>query len=160
MLKTDKEKWKNTADAQIEMRICANPDYLCVVRRAVRQVAETLGMKEEDAESVILAVVEAVTNVIRHSYGGPCEKPIIVSLNKGSCGDENRPALEIVIRDFGKQVDPKTIKGRDLEDIRPGGLGIHIIQSIMDEIEFKPMEDCGMRLRMAKCIEEGPRDIN
>jgi anti-sigma regulatory factor (Ser/Thr protein kinase) len=97
-------------------------------------------------------VEEALTNIIRHSYGGPCDKPIVVKLNKIGYGDKNAPALEIVIRDFGKQVDPESIKGRDLAEFRPGGVGVHIMRSVMDEIEFSPADDCGMQLRMVKYI--------
>ena len=124
------------AIAQIELRICAKPEYLGVVRMAVRQVAASAGMARDKAESVTLAVVEALTNVIRHGYGGPCDKPIIVKLSKVQSGEANKPALEILIRDFGRQVDVELMEGRDLDEIRPGGLGVHIIQSVMDEIEF------------------------
>ena len=132
--------------------MCANPDYLSVARTAVRQVAQAVGLKESESESITLAVVEALTNVIRHSYGGPCDKHIIVKLNKISYSNEKQAALEIIIRDFGKQVDPKSIKGRDLDELRPGGVGVHIMQSVMDEIEFTPAEGCGMQLRMVKYI--------
>ena len=139
-------------DAQVELRMYANPDYLCVARTAVRQFAQISGINESDAEQVTLAVVEAVTNVIRHSYGGPCDKPIVIKFNKIN-SDENRPALEIVIRDFGKKVDPKNIKGRDLDEIRPGGVGVHIMRSIMDKIEYAQADDRGMVLSMIKYIK-------
>lgn len=141
-----------SASTQIELRICANPEYLGVVRMAVRQVATTVGMAKDKTESVTLAVVEALTNVIRHGYGGPCDKPIIVKLSKVQSGEKNKPALEILIRDFGRQVDVGLIEGRDLDEIRPGGLGVHIIQSVMDEIEFSHADDCGMKLRMVEYI--------
>jgi anti-sigma regulatory factor (Ser/Thr protein kinase) len=141
---------QSSTNTQIELHICANPEYLCVARIAVRQVTQVVGLEEDKSESIILAVVEALTNVIRHGYGGPCDKPIIVKLNKIDYGDENKPALEIMIRDFGKQVDPKSIKGRDLGKVKPGGVGVHLIQSAMDEIEYSRAEDCGMQLRMIK----------
>ena len=146
------KKQQSSTDTQIEMQICANPEYLCVVRTAVRQITQAVGLKEDKNESVALAVEEALTNVIRHSYGGPCDKPIIVKLSKVSYGDRNKPALEIVIRDFGRQVDPESIKGRDLGELEPGGFGVHIIYSVMDEVRFSPADDCGMELRMVKYI--------
>ena len=139
--------------AEIELRICANPEYLCVARAAIRQVVQISGLKKSETEQITLAVVEALTNVIRHGYGGPCDKQIVIKVNKIKCPDEKKMALEIVIRDFGKRVDPKTIEGRDLDEIRPGGVGVHIIQSIMDKTEFKQAEDSGMLLRMIKFIE-------
>lgn len=140
-------------DSQVELRIRANPDYLGVARTAVRQFAQISGITESETEQVTLAVVEAITNVIRHSYGGPCEKPVIIKFDKINCSGEKLPALEIVIRDFGKQVDPQTIRGRDLDEVRPGGVGVHIMRSVMDEIEFTQANDCGMLLRMIKCIK-------
>jgi anti-sigma regulatory factor (Ser/Thr protein kinase) len=152
-MKTDVKNQKSSTDTKIELRMCANPDYLCVARTAVRQVAQAVGLKENESEPITLAVVEALTNVIRHSYGGPCDKPVVVRLNKINYRDEKKAALEIVIRDFGKQVDPESIKGRDLDEVRPGGVGVHIMQSVMDEIEFTRADDCGMQLRMAKYID-------
>ena len=132
--------------------MCANPEYLSVARTAVRTVLKVVGLEDENDEAITVAVVEALTNVIKHSYEGPCEKPIFMKLSKIDCGGKNKPALEILIRDFGKQVDPENIKPRDLDEIRPGGLGVHIIQSVMDEVEFSHAQACGMQLRMVKYI--------
>jgi len=153
IMKNDTKKQNSSMNTKVELHICANPDYLCVARSAVRQVAYISGLEKNETEQLTLAVVEALTNVIRHSYGGPSDKPIIIKFNKINCPDGKKPALEIVIRDFGKQVDPKTIEGRNLDDIKPGGVGVHIMQSVMDKTEFKKAEDCGMLLRMIKYIE-------
>ena len=134
----------------IELKINADPFYLCVVRKAVQRTAELVGMNEQDTDSLVLAVEEALTNVIQHGYGGACEQRIIIKLRQ-IVPDRKEPAgLEVIIRDFGKQVDPKTISGRDLDNVRPGGLGVHIIRSVMDQIEYTPQPQGGMRLRMVK----------
>ncbi len=151
-MNVDMKKQQSSANTQIWLHICAKPEYLCVVRMAVRQVSQVIGLEEDKRESVTLAVEEALTNIIRHSYGGPSAKHIIIKLNKINRGDKNKPALEIVIRDFGKQVEPESIKAGDLGKVRPGGVGVHIIRSVMDEIEFSRADDCGMQLRMVKYI--------
>ncbi len=138
---------------QIELSILANPAYLCVARAAVRKAVEISGLQGQDADGVTLALDEALTNVIRHSYGGPCEKPIIIKLSQIPNYRKQTPALEIVVRDFGKHVDPKTIKSRDLNELRPGGLGVHIIQTVMDEVEYSCVSEGGMQLRMVKIIQ-------
>ena len=148
-MKTDT---RNSIGTMIELHICADPVYLSVARAVVRQVAEICGVNKSETEHITLAVVEALTNVIRHGYGGPCEKQINISFRQVKCPD-GKLALEIVIRDFGKQVDPKIIEGRDLDELEPGGLGVHIIHSVMDETEFKAAPDSGMLLRMLKFIE-------
>ena len=142
----------DSGSTQIELRMRANPKYLHVVRAAVRRVAAAVGMAGNKPEQVALAVVEALTNIIRHAYGGPCDKPIIVKLSKVEGSEQNRSALEILIRDFGKPVDVRQIEGRDLGEVRPGGLGVHIIKSVMDEIEFSQAEEGGMRVRMVKYL--------
>ncbi len=138
--------------SQIVLQVSANPEYLRVVRLAVRQVGQVVGLDEKTCELVTLAVEEALTNIIKHSYGGPCDEQVVVKLNKIENSSEGKSALEIVIRDFGKQVDPKIIKGRDLENIRPGGLGVHLIQSVMDEVKYDRADDRGMVLQMIKYL--------
>jgi anti-sigma regulatory factor (Ser/Thr protein kinase) len=154
-MKIDAKVQKSSTDTKIELKMCSNPDYLCVARMAVRQVALSIGLREEDIERIVLAVVEALTNVIRHSYGGPCDKPIILKLSRIDCHEEGKAAIEILIRDFGEKVDPESIKGRDLEEVEPGGVGVHIMKSVMDEVEYTPNEDCGMQLRMVKVYKFG-----
>lgn len=137
---------------QIELHISANPEYLRVVRLAVRQVGQVVGFDEKTCELITLAAEESLTNIIKHSYGGPCDKQIIIKINKVGNSSESKAALEIVIRDFGKQVDPEIIKGRDLGNIRPGGLGVHLIQSVMDEVKYDCADECGMVLQMIKYL--------
>jgi len=143
---------KNQPVEVIKIEITAHPEFLCVARSAVRKANELAGLSDKDIDSVTLAVDEALTNVIRHSYGGPCSKPIIIRYQIIPPQDLHPAALEITIRDFGKQVDPKSIKGRDLDEIRPGGLGVHIIQSVMDQVEYSCPLDGGMQLTMKKFI--------
>jgi anti-sigma regulatory factor (Ser/Thr protein kinase) len=152
-MKPDVKNKSSTTDTPVELQVCANPDCLGTARQAVRHFARTIGLDDKETESITLAVVEALTNVIRHGYGGPCDEPIFMKLDKINFGDEAKPALEIVIRDFGKDVDPECIKGRDLGDVRPGGVGVHIIRSVMDEIEYKKADGGGMQLRMLKYIK-------
>ena len=65
----------------------------------------------------------------------------------------------ILIEDEAEQVDPEEIQPRSLDEIRPGGLGVHIIREVMDEARFerRPGSDVGMRLEMIKRVEGGAR---
>jgi len=144
------ENQKALSDQQVELRIPAQAEYLSVVRSAVKKTAELYGLSEQVIDAVVLAIEEALANVIRHSYCGPCDKPIVIKVKKLAGLRYDSKRLEITIRDFGKQVDPASIQSRDLDDIRPGGLGVHIIRSVMDEVEYTCCKDGGMELRMAK----------
>ena len=48
---------ESPTNAQIELRICAEPDYLSVARAVVRQTAQIFGLEEDKAESVALGVI-------------------------------------------------------------------------------------------------------
>lgn len=71
--------------------------------------------------------------------------------SSGACRDDSHPdAIRIIIEDEARQVDPAVIKSRNLDEVRPGGLGVHIIKSVMDEVRYEPRERIGMRLTMLK----------
>jgi anti-sigma regulatory factor (Ser/Thr protein kinase) len=106
------------------------------------------GFDVQEADKLVLAVDEACTNVIRHAYGGRLDGRITISFTTG--GDR----LEIAIRDFGPGADPATFRGRDLKEVRPGGLGIHFMQSAVDEMEYVRQSGGGMVLKMVKLISK------
>lgn len=130
--------------------ITSEPKQAAVVRAAVDAFAAELGANQSDRSNLVLAIDEAVCNVIKHGYRGQPGQPIDVKLERLS--QKGRTGLRVVIRDQGRQIDPTEIVGRDLDDVRPGGLGTHIIRSIMDEVEYRRQETSGMELRMVKWL--------
>ena len=92
----------------------------------------------------MLAVDEACTNIIKHTYNGAIDKLIII---KATIFDDR---IKFILRDFGEKVDLSTIKSRDLNDIRPGGLGVHLIRSIMDEVIYDNTLKIGNQLTLVK----------
>lgn len=148
--------------AQVRPEVCiqimSNPLYLSGTREMVAGVARRLGFTEEVCSQMALAVDEALCNVIRHGYGRAADRPIWISVYPqpaagavGPWGDSCLPeAIRIVIEDEARQVDPAVIKSRDLDEIRPGGLGVHIIQTVMDSAVYERRSGSGMRLTMVK----------
>ncbi|HEV1994396.1 MAG TPA: ATP-binding protein, partial [Candidatus Acidoferrum sp.] len=107
----------------------------------------------------VLAVDEGLTNIIRHAYGGNAERPIEASFRRihARCDGKSGDALEIVLEDRGAAVNPKKLCGRTLEDIRPGGLGLHFIRESMDTVEFSRRKGRN-QLRLVKILHvQGPR---
>ncbi len=123
----------------LRMELRSNPETLCAVRGAVAQLTDRLGFSEPECRAVVLGVDEAMTNIIRHAYAGHPGRPIEVLFRRirtSSCG-KNGEALEIVLEDRGKKVDRAKLCGRALEDVKPGGLGLHFIRESMDALEFR-----------------------
>src|SRR6516162_5180265 len=100
----------------LKMELRSNPETLCVVRDALGKLAETLGFSEPECRAVVLAVDEALTNIIRHAYLGDAERPIEASFRRIQApGDiESGAALEIVLEDSGVTVNPEKMCGRAL----------------------------------------------
>ncbi|UCD30026.1 MAG: ATP-binding protein [Planctomycetota bacterium] len=135
----------------VHLSVTSETENVAVIRQAVQEAVSRVGFSESVVAEITLAIDEAVTNVIRHGYDGQPGQPIELTIEK--IERQGRKGLQFIIRDSGRQVDPETIVGRDLADIRPGGLGTHILKTVMDEVEYTRRQSAGMQLRLVKMIE-------
>lgn len=124
-------------------RFAAHVDQLKEVRSVVRDTIARLGCSTACVQDVVLAVDEVCQNIIRHAYGGNPTGEIVLEV------DRQQNQLVFWIRDFAPKVDEKQIKPRELDDLRPGGLGVHLIREVMDETGFVPCPS-GNVFRMVK----------
>ncbi len=142
-----------SADVRLEVR--ADVRFLASVREAVAAVARRVGFGDDVSARVALAVDEAVCNVFRHGYGLTLEDNACgmgwVRVGLWVLGEGEEAGLRVMIEDEGRQVDPAEICSRPLDEVRPGGLGVHIIKEVMDEVSYEKREGgVGMRLTMVK----------
>ncbi len=122
------------ADEQIlRIRVPARADRLKLIRAATEQAARFCEAPEPWMFDLKMAVDEACQNIVRHAYKGREDAGDIVIdfVRRGG-------ALEVDIMDFADPVDPDTIRSRDVSEVRPGGLGVHLIKSVCDEAKFLP----------------------
>ncbi len=136
-----------SAEPEVQVRMFSQPRFLAAVRALVGTMAQRLGFNEMECGQISLAVDEALCNVITHGYDRRPDGQLWINL----WALEGTPTgLKIMIEDHANQVDPKEIQPRDLDDIRPGGLGVHIIREVMDEVTWERRSGEGMRLTMIK----------
>ena len=142
----------------LEMR--SHPGLLCVVRGAMEPLMEMLGLSESERRSIIRAVDEALSNIIRHSYRGRPDKVIDVSCRslQPHARTKTGQGVEILLFDCGPAIDPAKLHGRPLDEIRPGGLGLHIIRDTMDSVEYTRTGRFN-RLRMVKYARPSKRSL-
>lgn len=138
-----------SAAEHLELRISSDPSALCDVRERVRGWVAQRGWEEHEIADIVLAIDEALTNVIRHGYGGKPGQPIDLRMMTVR-RDDGTEGVEVRIRDYGQQVPLDKIAGRDLDDLRPGGLGVHIIRNVMDESQYRHADDGGTELIMRR----------
>lgn len=135
------------ADHSIQLQFNSDPDILPGIRGMVVSLCERFGFEEHEIGQVALAVDEALANVIRHGYESSPDGQIWMRCR---IIDSENPTLQIVLEDEGHQVDGEQMQGRDLDDLRPGGLGLHIMREVMDKCEFEIRDRKGMKLTMEK----------
>ena len=103
------------------------------VRTFCRDVFEKLKIEQSLKDELVLAIAEAAQNIVKHAYKDNQDSNDIMVV-KISCEDNK---LQIAFYDMGTPVDPKKVKHREIDNIKPGGLGTFFIQEIMDAVEFK-----------------------
>tara|TARA_B100001057_G_scaffold82499_2_gene78060 strand:- start:3171 stop:3602 length:432 start_codon:yes stop_codon:yes gene_type:complete len=103
------------------------------VRSFCREVLEKLQIDQNLKDELVLAIAEAAQNIVKHAYKNDpqTEDKMVVQI---TCKDNK---LQIGFYDMGTPVDPNKVKHREIDNVKPGGLGTFFIQEIMDAVEFK-----------------------
>ena len=84
------------------------------------------------SHALVSAVGEAFNNVILHSYKDGHRGKITLIVNNFVWG------LQVEMQDTGKTFDPSTIPEPDLDSLPESGMGLFIIRSFVDELEYHP----------------------
>jgi len=130
----------------IRISLLSDKRYLGPLRTIVREVTGLVGLDPEDTAEIELAVTEGCANVIRHCYRNlPDERiDVVLTVRDGE--------FEIRIDDYGKFVDPSKMRGRNLDDVKPGGLGVHLMKRVMDEVTYTKNGWGGTTLTMRRRV--------
>lgn len=101
-------------------------------------------LSKEDSGSIVSAVDEACSNIIRHSYKNDYSRKIDLTVRLKT------NSLTISILDDGIHFDINSIEPRDTNHLNPGGLGIFIIKQIMDTVEYSRTSKGSNKIKMVK----------
>lgn len=112
----------------------ASLEALAAISDFVVEQARAAGLDEHAVWEVQLAVDEAATNVIQHSYA-KADGQMTINTNA------TESTLEIVICDRGKPFNPEDVPEPDLvsplEERKTGGLGLYLMRKLMDRVDFR-----------------------
>jgi anti-sigma regulatory factor (Ser/Thr protein kinase) len=128
----------------VKLTIPSDCQFLYLGRKVILYFLNFHEVNEDLAFKLVLCVDEACSNIIKYSYDGNTECPIEMSLYM----EDNIFSVEL--RDYGKQCDATAIKPRPLDEIKPGGLGTHFMNAIMDDVEYCTKREQGTLLTMRK----------
>jgi serine/threonine-protein kinase RsbW len=135
--------------------VSSDLDTVKLIARAVRAICQDR-LDTDELDAVEMALVEAVTNVIKHGYHGKSDESLAV----GVALHQDRIVIEV--EDTATPLDPSlleqptgdrfTFDHGDIEALPEGGMGIALIQMSMDDVTY--VRD-GQRnlLRMTKKLQ-------
>ena len=106
----------------IKMEISANPDFVSIIRLTTSGIANKIGFSIDDIEDMKVAVSEACTNAIKHS-------------------DDKSVSITYTILENGLDIE-----------IKENGLGLFIIQTLMDDVKIESKDNQGTIIKMTKYL--------
>jgi serine/threonine-protein kinase RsbW len=126
-------------EGSITIRLAADVKEIERLNRLVRQFGELHEVPSRTLYAVNLALDELVTNVVLYGYESATGKEVLVRI--ATAGQE----LVASVLDDGKAFDPLKAPPPDLtaplEERTLGGLGIHLVRSLMDHVSYARDDD-------------------
>jgi len=137
-------KAHDISSGAVSLTVPSHPKYLYVIRSVIFPLAVEAGFGRKEARHIVLAVDEACSNVIKHAYGGDPSKTIVLTVS------DDASQFTVQLRDRGKRVDRASIAPRELDEVRPGGLGTHFMGTVFDAVHYDTTVDEGTLLTLGK----------
>jgi serine/threonine-protein kinase RsbW len=129
-----------------ELRFASRIEAVAEAAAAVSEFLNRVGISEDVAFGIDMAVREAVTNAVLHGNKLDSAKIAEVDLKKSPEG------LEINVRDQGRGFNPNEVADptRDENILKTSGRGIFFMRNFMDEVDWTANPGGGTTVRMLK----------
>ena len=126
------------------------PSQLIDIRKSISDVCRQLKYSENDINTIVLAIDEACTNIIRYAYKNCADGEILI---EASADDKQ---LIVNLHDHASKVSKDCIKIKPSPQLEPGGLGVKLMHEVMDSVKFVHTDECaGNILEMKKDLPIG-----
>jgi serine/threonine-protein kinase RsbW len=139
-------------ERRFSIHVPSSTENLVMIREFVTSIGSQAGLPPSEVGQLELAVDEACANVIEHAYGSDVTKEVSV---RATLDDS---ILEIFVIDTGIGFDPTSIEQKELDKLvaarRSGGLGMRLIKSLMDVVEYQMIPGVKNELRMVKRLKK------
>jgi serine/threonine-protein kinase RsbW len=135
----------------VRLTFPAKADYLLLARLALAGLARAYPLEADVLADLKLAVTEACGNAVRHAYVNGDEGSGTVTVTFSVSPER----LDMVVEDEGSGLEP-TEDDWSLPPELEGGMGMAIIQEIVDELEVaRGADGYGTVVRMTKYLPAG-----
>ena len=139
----------------VRLEFTSRLEMLDFVQVVSDHVSRAAGLDDDSLHWVSVAIRESVINAIKHGNQNDASKHVFVELETAE--NATVPELRIRVRDQGPGFDPACLANPlDPENLlKPGGRGIFLIRSFMDDVQFRCAPEGGMEIRMTKRFQPG-----
>ena len=145
---------------RLSLSVPGTVDHLARIREFVTVNARSAGFSEGDVDDIVLALDEAVANIVEHAYEGSDlpdrEKSIRLTIE---CDGK---LFRVLLQDHGIPYDPTAAAELTPEESRrkgergdDGGWGLYMIRQLMDEISYSYDPESGNSLEIIKRLQSG-----
>jgi serine/threonine-protein kinase RsbW len=139
-----------TAKTTLAFELKNNLAELSTLCEKLERIGDELGLSRRCLFEINLALDELFTNIISYGFADRSEHIIQVCVS----ADDN--LLTVVVEDDGLPFNPVERQSpdlsRDLEDCKVGGLGIHLVKNLVDEVSYRRSGDKNV-LTLRKVID-------
>ena len=132
-------------DLRLKLVMQSDTRVLGIARAAVSEFAAVCGLSEDERQGVVLALDEALANIIRHAYKHRHDQEMELSCQA------NQDRIVFRMLDQGEPADPEKICGRPLDEVSLSGRGTHLMKAIMDEVAYELVPE-GNQLTLVKYL--------
>jgi serine/threonine-protein kinase RsbW len=122
-------------EGSITIRLPAHLENIDRLNRLVRKFGELHEIQSRALFSINLAMDEVVTNIVKHGLNGASEEVVVVHIEVA--GSELRSEVVDGGREFNPLDAPAPDLDAPLEERELGGLGIHLVRTLMDRTEYR-----------------------
>jgi serine/threonine-protein kinase RsbW len=143
----------NSENRTISMTLPAEAEFIDLVRLTLYGLGTKLGFSYEEIEDIKVAVAEACNNAVVHAYEPGRLGMIDVRFELLEGG------MKISVKDQGhsfnfeeKAQQASSLHDKSLEEAKVGGLGIYLMQALMDEVEV--MNEGGTEVVLTKWLSK------
>jgi serine/threonine-protein kinase RsbW len=141
----------------VRLTIPAHADFIDIVRLSLYGIAIKMGFSYEDIEDMKVAVSEACNNAVIHAYDEHelCHIDVHFEIQNDR--------IRISIKDFGSSFnyekaaeEADSLHDKQLSEVNIGGLGIFMMQALMDEVEVN--NETGTEVILTKLLNRTEGD--
>ena len=139
----------------IRLEFTSTFDMVDFVELVGNHVSRDIGLDEDSAHWVGVAIRECVINAIKHGNRHDTSKRVFVTFDTAL---DSVPEMMIRVRDQGQGFDPDNIADPLAPEniLKGSGRGIFLIRNFMDDVQLRRVPEGGMEVQMVKRAQPAP----